>query len=173
MPPECFLAVSSALVEVMCTYQIACILSVALTRLRLCWTNVCSIRGSCERHCHCATIVAATSRPLWTSEQTDSIAMVDDVAGGQVRCQRYVLLFGGGAGLHKVNLTLGIGCQRPPHGLEVLVGRNDTKETCDILQEAFEGDLTHMIVTKLRVCFGSKGPEVLPVILFPEATDEA
>jgi len=71
-----------------------------------------------------------------------------------------------------VNLSVTIGCQRPPHGREVLVGGNDTKETCDILQEAFECDLTHVVVTKLRVCLGGDGPEVLPMILFPEGTDE-
>ena len=60
----------------------------------------------------------------------------------------------------------------PPHGRKVLVGGNDTKETCHILQEAFERDLTHVVVTKLRVCLGSDGPEVLPMILFPEGTNE-
>ena len=71
-----------------------------------------------------------------------------------------------------MNLSITIGSQRPPHGRKVLVGGNDTKETCDILQEAFERDLSHVVVTKLRVCLGSDRPEVLPMILFPEGADE-
>ena len=39
-------------------------------------------------------------------------------------------------------------------------------------QEAFERDLNHVVVTKLRVCLGGDGAEVFPMILFPEGTDE-
>ena len=75
--------------------------------------------------------------------------------------------------VHKVHLPLCVGDQGPAHGSKVLVGRNDTKETSDVLQEGLKSDLTDVVVAKLRVCFRCYGPEVFPLILLPEDADKA
>lgn len=70
-------------------------------------------------------------------------------------------------------MTLGIYCQSPTYGAQVLVGGNDSKEASDIVQKVFKRDLAQVVVTELGVGLGGDGPKLLSMVLFPETTDEA
>lgn len=129
--------------------------------------------SSCKGHCHSHRTSSIDTGLHRTLDQANVITVSNDVCSGEIGGKRSVLHRACWVDFDKMILSGSVDDKLPAHGGKILISRNDTQQADGLSEEHVKGDLFGMSITNVGVRFGLDGPEVLPVVILPQFTNEA